>query len=628
MSTSPPVGILPRLALFAAAIRGAPVSLTLSTATSATTTCALTHARALESALSTSAVPLTFELAAEELDETPARLLRTLGWPRTGSTASVLEPVLALAPQHMSRLLAACEAIRTDAALARMYPGARAGFARLDTHERKALAAGLADAAPGLATIETALARLRLGLPQLSDILPAGLRQALAALALPDARASDSARCALACWRLAESATTPAVACHASHAAIEAPESGPMPPSRPSATPGQSRRTAGSGSEDPGDDDPSATTDAAVTDGTPGAGDGRQATDRLRPHAGAASREAAEGIRVDEWNYLDRRILRRWCRIVPARPPARSGDYRSELMRRERTQLRLLRRHLARWQAAGARRRRLCEDGEEIDIDELVRTIARRRAGAVGQQARMIRREPAHRDIAVAVLLDVSASTDFVLRDPQATPAVIEPDPEEDDPFLWSPGIFEPAPDADAAPVRRVIDVARDAVGLLAQAFDWLGDCCALYAFSGSGREQVDFLTIKDYDETMSTRCWQVLAALEPMRSTRMGAAIRHASASLRRRPQARRVLIVISDGYPDDIDYGPDRRNIEYGLRDTAHAIAQARSERIDTLLITIDRAGHDYLRRMCQPGRYRVIEEVDTLARETAAAYLLLTR
>src|SRR5690606_5348670 len=182
-----------------------------------------------------------------------------------------------------------------------------------------------------------------------------------------------------------------------------------------------------------------------------------------------------DGIRVDEWDYRRRRFLRRWCRIVVARPEAGNPGYRDDLMRRERAQARRLRRQFARLRDAATRRRRVFGDGEEIDADDLVRTLVERRAGIAGDEPRMIRREHARRDVAVALLLDASASTDFVLRNPQ----VPEEDPargeatvvEDDDPFLWSPSVFEPKPAGDAPPPRRVIDVARDAMGLLAQAF-------------------------------------------------------------------------------------------------------------------------------------------------------------
>jgi len=577
-----------------------------------------------------------------------ARVLRGLAWRRAGTAAFDVEAFLGRSPEpaRMRRLLAACEAIRVRPVIARMYPGAACGLARLDAAERGALdapgsaspatAKGREMAAGGFAgagaSIAAALARIRLGMPPAAadPVLPPELGAALSALARPDAATADSARCALACWRLERGDPL-------AMEALSAGEILPIPESPTSALPasttgGEAGVAAGAGDDaEPGTEPGEA--------GRPGTGGEETAIPGLRPVAGSAATAAAEGIRVDEWDYLGRRFLRRWCRIVVTRPEPREVDYRAELLLRERAQARRLRRHFARLRDAATRRRRVFGDGEEIDADDMVRTLVERRAGIAGDEPRMLRREHARRDVAVALLLDVSASTDFVLRDAAAgkgaaadagatSAAMADASPiEDDDPFLWSPTIFEASTDKDAPPPRRVIDVARDAMGLLAQAFESLGDRFALYAFSGSGREQVDFLVAKDFEEAMSPRGWKALAGLEPMRSTRMGAAIRHAADRLGRRPERMRVLMVVSDGYPDDIDYGPDRRSVEYGLRDTARAIEQARGRGIDTMLVTVDRAGHDYLRRICAPGRYRIIHEIDSLAGEIARAYRSMT-
>lgn len=652
-----PPGMPAALVMFACAIRGGPVDLV--DAVAGVTPGPGGHdghrhwsVTALEIAATDAATPVELRLEAgdtQDRDAAVARILRSLAWRRAGSAGLDLEDFLARwpDPSRMQGLLAACEAIRVRPRILRLYPGAAAALSRLDAAERAELdtlerkaattpgpatAEPAADAAPGTPTpgddpMAAALARIRLGMPPApaDEILPAALRTALVALEDDTAGILDSARCAVACWRLERGEPF----------AIDAiadpdPDHLPVPESLTSAVP-----PSGMGDdadiERRGDDEEAAAgAPEAAELGTPGAGGEEARSDGLRPAAATPAPPASDGIRVDEWDHLGRRFLRRWCRIVVARPEARDGDYRAELLQRERGQARRLRRQFARLRDAATRRRRVFGDGEEIDAEDMVRALVERRAAGGADEPRMIRREHARRDVAVALLLDVSASTDFVLRDADQTPAAA-PTPaaiiEDDDPFLWSPTIFAPPPDEGGPPPRRVIDVARDAMGLLAQAFESLGDRFALYAFSGSGREQVDFLLAKDFDEAMGTQAWQALAGLEPMRSTRMGAAIRHAADRLARRPERMRVLLVVSDGYPDDIDYGPDRRSVEYGLRDTARAIEQARGRGIDTLLVTVDRAGHDYLRRICPPGRYRVIDEIDALAGEIARAYRTMT-
>jgi nitric oxide reductase NorD protein len=106
-----------------------------------------------------------------------------------------------------------------------------------------------------------------------------------------------------------------------------------------------------------------------------------------------------------------------------------------------------------------------------------------------------------------------------------------------------------------------------------------------------------------------------------------MGPAIRHATLKLARRPALQRLLILVSDGYPQDIDYGPDRNDEGYGLQDTARALREAERAGVSTFCVTIDPAGHDYLRRMCTADGYRVIEEVQALPQALSEIYARLT-
>ncbi|HVO07138.1 MAG TPA: hypothetical protein VMT83_10170, partial [Burkholderiaceae bacterium] len=84
----------------------------------------------------------------------------------------------------------------------------------------------------------------------------------------------------------------------------------------------------------------------------------------------------------------------------------------------------------------------------------------------------------------------------------------------------------------------------------------------------------------------------------------------------------------VVTDGYPEDIDYGPEPRDLRYGLEDTAHALQEAQALGLQTFCLSIDPAGHDYLRRMCPPRRYMVIKDLAALPNELVKVYRAMTR
>ncbi len=161
----------------------------------------------------------------------------------------------------------------------------------------------------------------------------------------------------------------------------------------------------------------------------------------------------------------------------------------------------------------------------------------------------------------------------------------------------------------------------------MCEALQTLGDNYAIYGFSGDGRHNVEFHVAKDFPDKLKSRTWAALGAMQPRRSTRMGAAIRHAITKLAREPAGMKVLIIVSDGYPEDHDYGADRTDREYGIQDTARALQEAERAGIVDFCITIDPAGQDYLRRMCAASRYLIIDDVTALPRELSKVYRTLT-
>ena len=86
--------------------------------------------------------------------------------------------------------------------------------------------------------------------------------------------------------------------------------------------------------------------------------------------------------------------------------------------------------------------------------------------------------------------------------------------------------------------------------------------------------------------------------------------------------------LFLLSDGFPQDYDYGQDRRSNVYGIRDTAAALREAEAAGVTPFCITVDKAGHDYLRQMCDESRYMVIEDIAALPRELPKIYQRVVR
>ena len=131
----------------------------------------------------------------------------------------------------------------------------------------------------------------------------------------------------------------------------------------------------------------------------------------------------------------------------------------------------------------------------------------------------------------------------------------------------------------------------------------------AVYGFSGYGRDQVDFFVIKEFMERYDARVQGRIAAIKPHRSTRMGPAIRHAVHKFASQEARVKLLLLLSDGYPQDFDYGKDRKSKAYGIQDTAMALHESRLKGIQTFCLTVDPAGHDYLRAMCPDQQYLVL-------------------
>ena len=339
--------------------------------------------------------------------------------------------------------------------------------------------------------------------------------------------------------------------------------------------------------------------------------------------------DRAASFRYDEWDYHNGTYLGGWCRLYEERLEAEHGADARTLLDAVRPHVRAARRSFEQVRPAGYQRVKKTPDGDELDLDAIVQTRADIRTGASPDERVYSRRERLRRDVGAALLVDLSASTDDVIPEQRERPLAVgnvqnirDPYFDEDDEYDWAARM------AEEAAKRRIIDILRESVLLLGTALESLGDRYGIYGFSGYGRDCVEFYVAKEFDDPLDDHALDAIAAMKPKRSTRMGPAIRHACTKLESSGAALKVLMIVSDGFPQDHDYGPNRGEHEYGVQDTARALVEAEALGVETFCVTVDRSGHDYLRRMCPADRYLVIEETAQLPAALQKTYRQLTR
>jgi nitric oxide reductase NorD protein len=232
----------------------------------------------------------------------------------------------------------------------------------------------------------------------------------------------------------------------------------------------------------------------------------------------------------------------------------------------------------ARFQRLRPRRSRLGRqaDGPEIDIGEYVNAAADARAGAVAEDRLYVDVRPGRRELSVALLVDVSASTDS-----------------------WVSGR------------QRIVDVEKDALFVVCEALGALGDPYAIFAFSGESAAYVSLAPIKQFGDRTDAALLRRIAGLEADGYTRVGAAIRHSTAALVRQPTARRLLLLLSDGKPNDVDDYEGR----YGVEDARQAVAEARAQNVDVFCLTVDRDAPHYASRIFGRSGFGVLRHPDQL-------------
>ena len=308
--------------------------------------------------------------------------------------------------------------------------------------------------------------------------------------------------------------------------------------------------------------------------------------------------EAGEvAFNYDEWDreLVDHRVG--WCRVVEKKVKRGDRAFVEETRERHKGAISSIRHQFQLMKPENLAKVTNELDGEDYDLNAVVDFFIDRRAD--GQQSERIytKRLRRRRDVAVSFLLDQSSSTARTIgRHP------LQP--------YTHPG-------------RRIIEIEKEGLVLMSEALEAVGDVYSINGFTSEGRRNVKFYVLKDFGEQYSDEVKRRIGGITYQNNTRLGAAIRHATAKLEKQEARTRLLIVLSDGRPYDHDYGDAR----YAREDTREALRQVKTAGITPFCITIDRESESELRDLYGEVGYTIIDDVLTLPERLPGIYRRLT-
>ncbi len=237
----------------------------------------------------------------------------------------------------------------------------------------------------------------------------------------------------------------------------------------------------------------------------------------------------------------------------------------------------------------GVQRVRNMEDGDEIDINAAVDAMISIRMGEQPNPRITMRNVIQNRDLSVVVLLDLSESTNETVRGSDKT----------------------------------ILELTREASTLVATAINGIGDPFAIHGFASDGRHDVQYYRFKDFNQHFDDDAKSRLAGMQGGLSTRMGAAMRHAGLHLLKQPERRKLLLIVTDGEPSDID----ERDPQHLRHDTKKAVEELYSMGVLSYCLTLDPNADAYVKRIFGENHYTIIDNVQRLPEKLPQLFASLT-
>ena len=291
----------------------------------------------------------------------------------------------------------------------------------------------------------------------------------------------------------------------------------------------------------------------------------------------------------DEWDHKIEDYRPAWCTLREQRATRMHEAFVAATFHEHGGVVGQIRRNFQLMRPERLRKMRYQPDGDDLDIEGIVEYVVDRRTRVSPTERVYIKRDKKDRDVATVFLVDMSSSTDRKI---------------------------------DGR--KRIIDIEKESLLLMCEALEAIRDEYAIYGFSGSGRDDCQFYTVKEIGERYDDRVKGRIGGIYGRQKTRMGPALRHATKRLMAVDAHVKLLILLTDGKPYDSDTYQDNT---YAQEDTKMALREARREKIHLFCVTVDQEGADYLPHMYSDANFVIIDDVRTLPQKLPQLYRRLT-
>ncbi|GAB6035244.1 VWA domain-containing protein [Galenea microaerophila] len=297
----------------------------------------------------------------------------------------------------------------------------------------------------------------------------------------------------------------------------------------------------------------------------------------------------SEPYHYDEWDYKAQLYRPNWVTLFEHRAQKGDPELYEKILETHKPIAHRIKQIVDKLRPVGLQRIRRIEDGDELDLNACVEAITALRMGQEPDPRITMKNVIHTREVSVVILLDLSESTNELVPGSEKT----------------------------------ILEVTQEAAILVSHAIHGIGDQFAVHGFSSDGRHDVQYTKFKQFEEPFNEDVHARLAGMKGGLSTRMGAAMRHAGSYLDKQSSKQKLLLVITDGEPADID----EKDTQYLKQDAKKAVEELESKGIYSYCLTIDQFADKYVQNIFGQNRYAIVDNVLKLPEKLPTLFANLT-